>query len=88
MERHMKMQEAISDSARAIGIHHMKPEQTRAMNSILSGKDTFVSLPTGFGKSIIFAALPMAFDQLKGNKMAIVIISTTFSLMQEHLEVL
>ncbi len=38
----------------------------KAMYSIIGGKDTFVSLPTGYGKSVIFAALPMAFDQLKG----------------------
>ncbi len=62
----MKMQDVIIESARAIGIHYLKPEQMKAMYSIIGGKDTFVSLPTGYGKSVIFAALPMAFDQLKG----------------------
>ena len=30
---------------------------------VLKHKDVFVSLPTGFGKSIIFQALPLVFDQ-------------------------
>ena len=66
MEAHIKRKEAIIDSGRAIGIEQLKPEQMRALDAILSGKDIFVSLPTGYGKSIIFAALPLAFDKFKG----------------------
>jgi len=36
----------------------------------MSGKDTFVSLPTGYGKSIIFAILPLLFDLLLGELIA------------------
>ena len=57
---------AISESTQAIGIDELKPEQFRAMDSILRGEDTFVSLPTGYGKSVIYAALPLAFDKLYG----------------------
>ena len=57
---------AIIESAKAIGIDELKQEQYLAIDSILRGKDTFVSLPTGYGKSVVFAAIPLAFDKLKG----------------------
>ena len=62
----VKRRQSITNSAAKIGVDQLKPEQMRALEAILSGKDTFVSLPTGYGKSIIFAALPLAFDELKG----------------------
>jgi len=37
-----------------------------ALLSKLNGKDTFVALHTGFGKSAIFGILPFAFDEMKG----------------------
>ena len=34
------------------------------MIKFISGHDVFVSLPTWFGKTVCYAALPMAFDHL------------------------
>ena len=62
----MEVKRAISESAAALGFEHLKDKQVAAMTSFLKGNDTFVSLPTGYGKSIIYAALPLAFDKLKG----------------------
>ena len=36
------------------------------MRSFISGKDTFVILPTGYGKSIIYGILPLMFDYVFG----------------------
>ena len=47
-------------------IQGLKPKQLEAVESFVSGKDTFVALPTGYGKSIIFAMLPLLFDFLLG----------------------
>ena len=40
--------------------------QFEAVASVVSRKDMFVVLPTGHGKSLIYAILPMVFDYLQG----------------------
>ena len=35
--------------------------------AFVGGRDVFVSLPTGYGKSIVYASLPFIFDSIKGN---------------------
>ena len=46
----------------------VKDEQLRTVRDVLSGLDTFVSLPTGYGKSLCYAFLPWAFDELRNTK--------------------
>ena len=48
----------------------LKPEQRSAavIESICNGKDTFVWLPTGFGKSICYQTLPFVFDKMRMRK--------------------
>ena len=60
------MDELLRQSARLLGIESFKEKQVEAITSFVSGKDTFVSLPTGYGKSLIYASLPYIFDQKKG----------------------
>ena len=36
----------------------LKPAQSDAVASIISGRDVFVSVPTGYGKSLIYQLLP------------------------------
>ena len=43
----------------------LKEEQEEAATAILQGKDVFVQLPTGYGKTTILALLPFAFDFLR-----------------------
>ena len=57
---------AITESGKQLGYDELKPKQIEALTSFLQGNDVFVSLPTGYGKSIIYAALPYAFDKLRG----------------------
>ena len=40
--------------------------QVEAVKSFISGKDTFVILPTGYGKSVIYGVLPLMFDYMLG----------------------
>ena len=39
---------------------NLKPEQRKALNYLLNGKDVLVVLPTGFGKSLIFQLFAVA----------------------------
>ena len=57
---------AVSDSVREMGLTTLKPKQLEAVLAFLDGKDTFVSLPTGYRKSIIYGILPIVFDKLRG----------------------
>lgn len=44
----------------------LKSKQFGAVNSFVAGNDTFVSLPTVYGKSVIYAILPLVFDHIRG----------------------
>ena len=43
---------------------HLKKEQCDVFQLLLQKKDTFVVWPTGFGKSILFMATPLLFDEV------------------------
>ena len=45
----------------------LKDKQVEAVCAFVEGNDTFVALPTGYGKSLIYGILPYVFDKLKGN---------------------
>ena len=53
---------AIDESAKQLGYTSLKEKQKEAAMAVLSGRDTFVALPTGYGKSVVYALLPKAFD--------------------------
>ncbi len=57
---------AITEALEAMGIAELKEKQREAIEAFLQGRDTFVVLPTGYGKSLIYAILPLVFDRLKG----------------------
>jgi len=44
----------------------LKDKQCEAVCHFCHGNDVFVSLPTGYGKSIIYAILPSVFDDMTG----------------------
>ena len=59
----MELAQALDSTALELGFQCLKEKQ---IESYVEGKDTFVSLPTGFGKSLIYGVLPSIFDKLKG----------------------
>ena len=56
-----------NEMGRRFSLGQLKPKQMEAIIAFVEGRDVFVSLPTGYGKSIIYALLPLIFDSLKGN---------------------
>ena len=64
-----------------------KHQKEAIISAVLKKKDVFVSLPTGFGKSVIFQALPMVFDGFTGESGHIVIVvSPLLSLIKDQTE--
>ena len=43
----------------------LKPEQLQAIVEFVRGCDVFVSLPTGYGKSLIYGLLPIVVERLR-----------------------
>ena len=44
----------------------LKPQQLEAVRNIYEGKDVFLWLPTGFGKSVCYEVLPFVLDHKRG----------------------
>jgi len=70
----------------------LKREQVASIRHVYDGKDVFVWLPTGFGKSICFECLPFVFD-FKHNRTgsssvrtAVLVVSPLVSLMINQVE--
>ena len=63
----MELSKALEEAVNDLGYDELWPKQSEAIEAFVSGKDVFVSLPTGYGKSIIYAILPTLFNKLKGN---------------------
>ena len=63
----------------------LKPEQVECINNISEGKDVFLWLPTGFGKSLCYELLPFVFDYRYGKRnSAVIVISPLISLMVDQ----
>jgi len=73
-------------------VHHLgftqtKQEQRDAIISFVQGKDVFVNLPTGFGKSLCYGCLPLIFDRHNGTSGSIaLVISPLVALMQDQVD--
>ena len=69
----------------------LKKEQVEAIALVSSGKDVFLWLPTGFGKSICYQSLPFIFDYKLGKTSAppdqrsvVLVVSPLVSLMVDQ----
>lgn len=45
-------------------ISSLYPEQETSLNALLEGKNVYASLPTGYGKLLIFFAAPVLFNEI------------------------
>ena len=79
---------AILQAVRTLGYDRPTEDQRDAIRSFVEGVDVFVSLPTGSGKSLCYACLPVLFDVLRGDVdqqgSIVVVVSPLSSLMQDQ----
>ena len=86
--------DAIEHGLRCIGRSSLtlKPQQLKAVRHVYNGKDVFLWLPTGFGKSVCYELLPFVMDYKLGKRVseeesarrsfsAVLVISPLVSLM-------
>ena len=59
-----RVREAARSAARELGYTDLKQEQLRVVEAFVEGRDVSAVLPTGYGKSLCYACLPIVFDKL------------------------
>ena len=62
----MNIKDIVFKSTKRIGYTELKCKQVEAICSFIRGNDVFVSLPTGYGKSLIYTILPGVYDRING----------------------
>ena len=82
----MSLRQLIVEVASALGISTLKSQQSEAIFQFLHGRDMFVALPTGYGKSLCYMALPWIFDRLRGvtNQSVVLVDSPLVALMADQ----
>ena len=82
----LSLSEVARTAAANLGYTSIKPERKLAIVSFLRGNDVFISLPTGYGKSLCYAALPYAFDQLRASShpSVVIVVSPQIALMKDQ----
>ena len=77
--------EAAISAIRRLGYRNFKDEQMKVVLAFLIRRDVFVSLPTGYRKSLCYGCLPWTFDIFRNGEPSIVlIVSPLLSLMQDQ----
>ncbi len=63
----------------------LKEEQRAAIKAVYEGKDVFVSLPTGYGKSLCYQTLPfvLSYKQARTSS-AVIVMSPLIALMEDQ----
>jgi len=76
-------------TATQLGYSSVKPCQEGAIKAFVLGRDIFVSLPTGYGKSFCYCSLSLVFDILRGKQSpfhVIIVISPLLALMKDQVK--
>ena len=82
------LEDIITAAAANLGYPAVKEEQRQAITAFVSGKDVFVALPTGYGKSLCYVLLQCVFDVFLAVRQPttsiVICISPLVSLMQDQ----
>ena len=76
----VQVKRAIKSAGERMGHAKVKDEQFRVIEDVVRGRDTFVSLPTSYGKSLCYGVLPWVFDELSRNSTKRSIVIVVYSL--------
>eukprot|EP00731_Ephydatia_muelleri_P008811 Em0004g1149a len=74
-DEYIRRRYAIVTASKQLGYCELRPNQRAAVRSFLKGRDVFVCLPTGSGKSLCYCLLPYPFDTLRhGERNSLVLV--------------
>lgn len=82
---------AINSAAKQLNIGQVKDHQRNGLLELLKGNDIFVSLPTGYGKSLIFHGAPLCRDfinarkGIRGQRSLAIVVSPVVALIQDQI---
>jgi len=83
----------VEKAAENLGCMALKPKQKEAVVEFVSGRDVFVALPTGYGKSLCYRILPTVFERLRNmmrneecRSTTIIVISRLVALMKDQVD--
>ena len=72
-------------ASQRLGYSSVRDKQLLAIRTFMEGNYVFISLPTGSGKSLCYAVLPYAFDDLYHREGSIVVVvSPLIALMKDQ----
>ena len=79
---------AVSTVCSKFKISRLNAFQMEAISEFVKGKsDIFVNLPTGYGKSLVYQALPSVFDSLTASSgHVVVVVSPLVNLMRDQVQ--
>ena len=85
----MEIVEAVRKAGASLGYCSLKDDQIKALCCFVEGKDVFISLPTGYGKSLCYMLLPLVFDNFHSitvdlKKSIVVVVSPLIALMEDQ----
>ena len=63
----------------------LKREQEIAVKELLAGRDVMAILPTGLGKSLIFTYFAIAKEQVRSEKMCVIVVSPLKSIIDDQI---
>ena len=78
-----------TEAIQRLGYSTMKPEQLQVVSGIVSVRDVFAVLPTGFGKSLCYACPPTVFGlvlSVKGTSIVLAVAPLT-AIMKDQVSV-
>ena len=74
--------DAIESASCSVGYPELRSLQRRAVVSFVSGKDVFVCIPTGGGKSLCYSILPRVFNLREKESSMVIIVGPFYICIQ------
>ena len=85
--KNLSLLAVVKKAANLLGYENLRSSQEEAICRFLEGKDIFISLPTGSGKSLCYFVLPMIFNELRNCSSSIaIVVSPLTALMKEQVQ--